>query len=101
MRKIPTKLRNEIVTSKKNTCCAICGDKNNIEWHHVWIYAGRQINEPWAIVGACKEHHERVTREPLIKEQFEMISLLRATEHDLAKYPKKDWQQIKRYLEII
>lgn len=100
MRKIPIKIRNAIAESKKNVRCAICGDKNNVEWHHVWIYAGRQINEHWAIVGACKNHHDRVNVEIEIKEQFERISLLQATDEDLAKYPKKDWSQIKRYLKI-
>ena len=71
-----------------------------IQWHHPWIYAGKQINEPWAIVGACEGHHDEVTKDRAIKQAFETDSLMRATDEDLAKYPRKDWEQIKRTLGI-
>lgn len=100
MRKIPPKLRKEIEESGINKFCALCGSKNNVEWHHVWIYAGKQINEKWAIVGACKEHHDRVNKELAIREFFEVISLIRATDKDLEKYPRKNWNQAKKYLKI-
>lgn len=71
-----------------------------IEWHHVWIYAGSQISEKWAIVGACHQHHEEVKKDLAIKAAFEEASLSIATIADLAKYPKKAWSQIIKALGI-
>lgn len=65
-----------------------------IEWHHVWEYAGRQINEKWAIVGACHEHHEGVKRDRKVKDAFERHSLAMLTAEEASKYPKKNWKQI-------
>lgn len=73
-----------------------CGGR--IEWHHVWIYAGTQINEKWAIVPACTRHHELVKSSTEIRESLELISLDRATPADLLKYPRKNWAQIRRSL---
>lgn len=69
-----------------------------VQFHHVWIYAGRQINEKWAIVPACEHHHELVKKDRRIKEAFEFISLCRTKPGELKKYPKKDWQRIYDYL---
>lgn len=98
MRAIPESLKLQIKNSGINDACAYCGSKLNVEWHHVWIYGGKQINEIWAIVGACKYHHGEVNKNNEIKEFFEIVSLTRAYEEDLEKYPKKDWELIKRYL---
>lgn len=69
-----------------------CG---RIEWEHTFIYAGKQIQEAWAIAPACVYHH----RGPgLDKEYNQWIAINRATDEDFAKYPRTDWQQIKRYL---
>lgn len=66
----------------------------NPEWHHVWTYAGRQIDEPWAIVAACTQHHEMVKSQASVRMAFEAASLSLATPEDLAKYPRKNWRQI-------
>lgn len=105
MRPIPKKMRDEIEASRINKLCALYGSRHfgmcsrKIEWHHVWIYAGRQINEPWAIVGACTIHHDEVKSNRDVKRAFERISLSRASLDDLEKYPKKDWLQIKKQLK--
>src|SRR4051812_5449230 len=102
MRTIPVKMRNELSADRfMSRCCinnAAC--EGRVEWHHVWIYAGKQINEPWAIVPACEWHHRQANK-PAIKILFEIASLRRAKEEDLAKYPKKDWKQIKNYIKNI
>lgn len=68
--------------------------EGRITWEHTWIYAGRQIDEPWAIVPLCEYHHA-VNRfqdcGDLKKWIGQLVALNRATEDDLAKYPKKDW----------
>ena len=101
MRKIPEKLKKRLTGQP----CALRNDKfgactGRIQLHHVWIYAGRQINEPWAILGACEGHHERVKQERRVKEAFEKISLEYATLDQLAKYPRKEWKQLKKYLKV-
>jgi hypothetical protein len=64
------------------------GCSGRITWEHVWIYAGRQINEIWAIIPLCWFHH---LGDGFNKKINEMLSLDRATAADLAKYPKKKW----------
>ncbi len=76
------------------------GCEGRIEWHHCWIYAGTQINELWAILGACKKHHDMVKTDTFIKEAFERRSLEIATDEELAKYPKKSWNTLKKYLNV-
>ncbi len=73
------------------------GRKQHPEWHHVWKYAGKQINELWAILAGCSRHHAMASN-PAIQEAFETASLMLATKEDLAAYPRKDWMQIKKSL---
>jgi hypothetical protein len=76
----------------------LCDGK--IEWHHVWIYGGRQIQEVWAIVAGCHHHHDMVGKQQAVRMAFEAASLQEATDEDLAKYPRKDWKQIKKSLGL-
>lgn len=66
-----------------------------ITMEHSLIYAGRQIDEVWAIIPLCVYHH---LGEGLNKELNQYISLQRATKEDLAKYPRKNWVQMFVYL---
>jgi len=110
MRPIPSKMRQELEQLPRMARCTLApfqslygacsGRIRNPEWHHVWTYGGPQINEIWAILAGCTHHHEQVKKDKKVKEAFERISLELATEKDLEKYPKKDWRQIKRYLNI-
>ena len=71
-----------------------------IEWHHTEIYRGQQINELWAILGVCSNHHAMVKTDKKVREALERRSLEIATDEELEKYPKKDWKQLKKYLSI-
>jgi hypothetical protein len=60
MRPIPKKLLNEIladpyyktcIRAKTNQC------DGRITLEHAIIYAGRQVNEKWAILPVCEKHH--------------------------------------------
>lgn len=97
MRPIPLSMRNEIDRDPYFKVCARkgfdCSGRITIE--HAWIYAGRQINELWALVPLCEYHH---LYEGLDKHENQRLSLDRATPEDLAKYPKKDWEQERRFL---
>ena len=91
MRPIPQKLRKEIaddpfmwVCIRKNEDCA-----GRITWEHAFIYAGKQVNEKWAIVPLCYYHH---LGKGLDKRFNQKVALSRATPEDLAKYPRKNWR---------
>lgn len=85
MRRISKKVKEELENAVRMESCEICG-KKEVQWHHVLQYAGRQIDEPFAIAPACFKHHEQATTFP-IREQFEWYALQRMTDADLAKYP--------------
>lgn len=108
MRPIPPKLRKYLETQKRMKRCVIadlqdvygeCSAK--IEWEHLWIYGGPQVNEAWAIIGACKRHHDMKEGQPGIKAAFQIASLALASEEDLQKYPRKPWDQIKKSLNLL
>ncbi len=68
--------------------------QGRITWEHVWIYAGKQVNEIWAIIPLCEYHHSVNWHQDghgLNKKINEAISLARATVEDLKKYPTKTW----------
>jgi len=68
---------------------------------HTWIHGGRQINEKWAIIRLCEWAHSVGKCQSgggLNKEINEFISINHATDDDFKKYPNKNWQQIKSYL---
>lgn len=106
MTPIPTKIRNALAAMPRMKMCEMiwhpefgaCDGK--IQWHHTFIYANNQVQEVWAILGGCDKHHDMVKKDRRVKEAFERRSLELATSEDLAKYPKKDWQQIIKYLKV-
>jgi hypothetical protein len=71
-----------------------------ITFEHAFIYAGKQINEQWAIVPCCQAHN---SGEAMVKDWNRFISLKRAKELNIweeikQKYPKKNWEQLFLYL---
>lgn len=103
MRPIPIKMRAELQLESRVKRCALIGlefglCEGKIEWDHVFIYAGRQINEKWALVGVCSKHHYEKNGNQLLKEAIARNSLRLATNEDLEKYPRKNWAQIKKSL---
>lgn len=69
--------------------------EGRITWEHALIYAGKQVNEPWAIVPLCEHHH---LYGGMVKEINEWLALSRATPEDLAKYPRANWKVKIEYL---
>ncbi len=105
MRPIPARMRDELERMPRMRACEIGmwhpefgGCEGVLRWHHVWIYAGGQINEVWAILCGCDRHHDMVKTDRRVKEAFERRSLEIVSESELARYPKVDWRQIKKYL---
>jgi len=97
MTPIPPALRKEMSEDEYYTRCARADFdcRGRITWEHAWIYGGRQIQEKWAIIPLCVFHHLGAG---LDKHENQRIALSRATEEELAKYPKKDWEYEKSYL---
>lgn len=92
MRPIPLKLRKKIASDPFMLRCIYIGCRFHPEWEHAFIYAGKQINEDWAIVPVCPYHHRGAG---LDKEFNQYVAVSRATDEDFAKYPRFDWQRLK------
>lgn len=103
MRPIPIELRNQLNHDKFYKKCSRCDKtcKGRITFEHVFIYAGRQINEPWAIIPLCAYHHSVDLFQDngvLDKEINQWIALNRGTTQDFNKYPRFNFQRLKEYL---
>ncbi len=97
MRKIPCKLRDKLSDDSYYQKCARRYDggcSGRITWEHSFIYAGRQINERWAIIPLCWYHH---LGEGLDKEINVWIALGRATNEELQSISKAEDYIHKRY----
>jgi len=103
MRPIPPKIRDQIARDPfMRTCIYERIDAPNhrcmgrITWEHAWIYAGKQINEPWAIVPCCEAHN---SGEAMVKDYNRYVALTRANLNDLTKrMPRKNWKQEYNHL---
>lgn len=67
-----------------------------ITWEHAMYFSGRKIQDRWAIIPLCWYHH---LGSGLNKRINEFLALRRASEADLAKYPKSNFKQMRTYLE--
>ena len=104
MRPISPKLKANLNADPyyKRCCMENNECKGRVQWHHVFRYGSdRQINEKWAILPGCEKHHTCASLSiKEIKEEFQRISLSRATADDLAEYPRMDWDQLKIKLDF-
>jgi len=101
---IPKKLLHEIledpfyktcVRHKEGTC------KGRVTFEHALIYAGKQIQEKWAIIPLCEYHHgvnNYQDRGDLKKSYNEWVAVNRATADDFARYPRRNWLQVQAAL---
>jgi hypothetical protein len=102
MRPIPMQSRNEMSKDPfMQKCCLPGPHGGRIEFHHPFIYAGRQIVDRWATVPACEGHHILAKSDSDIKDGFKRVALSRATDEDLMKYNKFNWTQEKGRLGIV
>lgn len=91
MRKISPQVK-AILEIEPNVC-ARAGDDcvGRITWEHTLIYAGKQIDEAWAIIKLCEYHHDVNFQQgngDLNKEINVWIALNRATDAELLQYSK-------------
>ena len=72
-------------------CCKLDCNSINVERHHAFEYARRQIQEASLITPVCIAHH-RINI--LDKDYFKYIGLLRSDlKYIQAKYQKFDWRR--------
>lgn len=100
---IPLKYRKVINSSDFFRKCIICHSPK-VEIHHVFIYAGKQINELWNYIPLCKEHHAECTphnKDYIAETRYyvEWYALLKMSLQDKNSYPKFNWAQHKKFLD--
>lgn len=94
MNNMPPKLRAELQADPYYAKCARHKDggcDGRVTWEHALIYAGRQIQERWAIVPLCEYHHSVNKHQDgpgLEKQKNVWIALNQATDDDLIRYSK-------------
>ena len=110
MRFIPENLKEKISSDPSMKLCIHfnkdCRDEfgnrpGRAEWEHAFIYAGKQINERWAIIGVCWYHH----RGPGLNKAYNQYRcLIRMTDEEMSeaikKYPNVDWISLRNRLKI-
>lgn len=77
-----------------------CAGRSTME--HAMKYAGRQVNEAWAIIRLCARAHNvdqwQTSGGILDKRKNEYLALTHATEADLSRFPRSGWKQLKLHL---
>ena len=97
MRPIPPKLRERMAADPYYKGCARADFecRGRITWEHAFTYAGKQINEFWAIIPLCEYHH---LGEGLNKAVNQIIAARRATKEDRKKYPHINWAYLDKLI---
>lgn len=105
MRKISSKVKAKLEQEPDICLRRNEGDcRGKITWEHALIYAGRQIDEAWAILKICEYHHavnQFQDNGHLDKEKHIWLALNRATDEELEKYPKADYKKLRERLNKI
>jgi hypothetical protein len=85
---IPPKLKQEMAEDPFYKKCCITGTpatSAKIDWHHGLTYAGKQLQERFAIIPLRKDIHDNIV---LYREKCDWIILNRANDQQLKKYSK-------------
>jgi len=96
VRKITEKLKQEILADRFYERCALshldfgsCAGR--VTWEHAIIFAGKQLNEKWAIIPLCALHHgvnEYLDVSAVKKEISVWVAVNRATQSELLAVSK-------------
>lgn len=83
-------------------CCLKSNEcSGKVEWHHVLIYAGKQLQKKFAIVPACKNFHHKYANRKDIRDQFLKVVLNRATDDELKAISKStDYLALRARLNV-
>lgn len=103
MRPIPLNIRRHLSLDPRMKKCIACGSSIGIEWHHALIIKGKQCNYPYAIQPLCFRCHrgKNGTIDQYAKIVAELTALTMGLQDLQSKYPKNDWAQRKKWLEIL
>ncbi|MCK5015469.1 MAG: hypothetical protein KAS32_00190 [Candidatus Peribacteraceae bacterium] len=99
MRTISTRVKKRISDDPFYDQCCRLDEKDCdgcITWEHALIYAGRQMDEVFAILPVCEFHHAVNMHQgggKLDKKKHEWIAISRMTDEDKNKYPNRDWNK--------
>lgn len=88
MNNIPKKLKEEMANDPFYKKCCITGTlatNAKVEWHHGLMFAGKRVQEKFAIIPLRKDIHDNVV---YYREKCDWIILNRATDEQLKKYSK-------------
>lgn len=101
MNKIPDRLKAKLRSDPFYARCCVTGRQRGevkIEWHHNLIFAGRQVQEQFAILPVAQEIHS-IAGHKAMKERLDWIMWNRATERQIDKYSKaQDKRAYRDYL---
>lgn len=94
MNNVPQKLRDQLANDPEYQRCALrgyhfCGGR--ITWEHVIVFAGKQLQERWAIIPLCARGHgvdEWQDAGTLDKQRNLWVALNRATDEELRAVSK-------------
>lgn len=90
MSPIPARIKAQILDDPFYERCSRSSPEcsGRITWEHAFTYAGKQVQEAWAIIPLCWHHH---LGSGLVKRENQRIAASRASDADRAKYPKLSW----------
>lgn len=92
MHPIPASIRKKLANDLFMTRCAIKGCGRPAEWHHALQFQGRQVQEVFAIVPACPEHHTGKGKNDRLWAYLALYRFRIAPVDIRAKYIKSDWE---------
>jgi hypothetical protein len=98
MRPISPTIKKKILADKWYKKCCLCdSSQGKIDWHHNFIFGGRQVDEFWAILPLCIPCHRHANNRE-IKEKLDWMMIQRMKEEDFKKYSRYNWRQRIKYL---
>lgn len=92
MNNTPQKVKKKILADDYYRSCARADEEEcdgRITWEHALMYAGKQVQEVWAIIPLCWFHHLGAG---LDKRKNIRIALSRATPEELKRYERNTWR---------
>lgn len=90
MNNVPKKLRDKWAADPPKVCMRAGSEcYGRLTKEHAIIYAGRQVQEDWAILDLCEYHH---LYEGLDKKWNIEMAMSRATKEDEKRYPRLKWK---------
>lgn len=101
MNAIPKKLKEEMAADPYYKVCCVTGLRAptvKIEWHHNFIFAGKQVQEKWCILPVSEAIHI-LARQSDTREKLDLIMLNRADPEVFVRFSRANLTQRHKYLK--